>query len=83
MTDMIFCESVSHVLFGGLFLHPLWHLGSGVGSWCAIYATIAARDQLKVANGDKKTKKPQFKWLFGCLPCVDHGLLLLDQKKKM
>ncbi|KAJ8599576.1 hypothetical protein CTAYLR_004670 [Chrysophaeum taylorii] len=68
-TDMLLCETVSQLFLGGLVLHPLWHLGSGLGSWCAIYAVIAARDERRGQAATRLT------WLAGLLPCVDHDEL--------
>lgn len=66
-TDMAFCDTVSKLLFGGLFLHPLWHLGSALGTWFAIYAVMAARDDLS------GRKTPSIVWLANVLPCVDES----------
>lgn len=63
-TDMLLCDTVSEVFFGGLFLHPLWHFGSAFGTWCAIYAVIAARDE-------RRGETPRLTWLANILPCVD------------
>lgn len=81
ITDMLLCDSVSKLLFGKVLLHPLWHVGSGLGSWCAMYASIAAREEFRLSKGIG-AGHVKFKWLFLVLPCVDHGALLLSEKKK-
>ena len=66
-TDMIFCDKMSKFLFGAWFLHPLWHLGSGLGTWIAIYTVMAARDDLSGNN------TPRIVYLAHILPCVDEN----------
>ena len=69
-TDMLLCDSVSEFLFGGLFLHPLWHLAAALGTWFALYAAIASR------SSKDDLALTELSWVLGgILPCVDHGRL--------
>lgn len=62
-TDMLFCDSVSAWLGGGLLLHPLWHLGAALGTWAAIFNVVAIRADL--AQG----QRPILRWCAaGLLP---------------
>lgn len=65
-TDMIFCDTVSAWLGGGLILHPLWHLGAALGTWAAIFNVVAIRADL--AQG----QRPVLRWCAaGLLPYCD------------
>ena len=64
-TDMLFCETVSTMLLGGIFLHPVWHLGAGLGTWYAIEVVVAAR---AARLGDE----PKLVWLGGLLGFVEY-----------
>jgi len=62
LLEMAFCDEVSRVL-GPAFLHPLWHMGALVGTWCCIFMLRAARLAARGA-------RPKLEWHFRCVPVV-------------
>ena len=64
--DFLLCDAVSSALgplLGTAFLHPLWHVGAGVGTFLAIQVLAAARAEAIGA-------RPVLRWAAGALPFV-------------
>ena len=65
-TDFLLCDAISRRLglfLGTAVLHPLWHVGAGVGTFLAIQVLAAARAEAIGAT-------PVLRWLAGVLPYV-------------
>jgi dihydroceramidase len=67
VTDFVFCARFATLGAAvSMVLHPLWHLGAGVGTYLAVQVLAAAR-------AEALRTRPALRWLAGVLPYVHHG----------
>ena len=67
VTDFVLCAPISRIarVWAPMFLHPVWHLGAGTGTWLAIQVVAAAR-----AEALGLSTQASLRWLGPAFPYV-------------